>query len=221
MPPCKRQPAKTEYRRSSSIDPTGKASGRLDYSEFTVHPADQALNWFVQVRWHEFASCYVYYDSPLFNEYGEIIGEHQGNTIYLNPGADHVGEDLLHEIGHAVARHFNLIGVWENYYYRSWERVQQRLIGAVTHGRHWSRYLNEFAANTEDFSANAASELWAELFMLFYLYPGLPESELIASAIDDLRHNDDFQRLEQTLHTISSSWQLPGVASRPRSYPAF
>ena len=185
----------------------------------TPHPADDQLNWFVQVCWHPYASCYVYYDSPLFNEFGEIVGHHRANTIYLNPLADHPGEDLLHEVGHAVARHFDLVGHRDNHYCSHWEQGEQRLIGAVTHGRHWSRYLNGFAAAIDAFQSNAASELWAELYMLHHLYPDLPESNLINPALEKLRLDARYQRLEQAITELRFCWQLPGKSTSPRYYP--
>ena len=193
--------------------------GVLSFS--SPHPADAELDWFVRVYWHDYVSCYVYQDSPVFDPYGEVVGHHEANAIYLNPGADHVGEDLLHELGHAVARHFNLVGHRDNYYCSDWEQDQQRLIGAVAHGRHWSQYLNQYANATEDFHSNAASELWAELFMLYHLYPDLPEAELIEEAMAELQSNPDFLQLTGCIERIRFCWDLPASLSCPRGYPGY
>ena len=221
MPQSRRLLISTEYRRSKFSGGSSR-SGDNTVSPFaSPHPADTELNWFVRVYWHDYVSCYVYQDSPVFDPYGEVIGHHEANAIYLNPAADHIGEDLLHEVGHAVARHFDLVGHRENYYCSNWEQDQQRLIGAVAHGRHWSRYLNEFAAATDDFHSNAASELWAELFMLVHLYPELPEAELIADTITELRADPLFQRLQDSLQRARNTWALPGSTAVPRGYPGY
>ncbi len=221
MPQSKGFSVKTEYRRSKSSAGLSSPAGNSALSFASPHPADIELSWFVRVFWHDYVSCYVYQDSPVFNPYGEVIGHHEANAVYLNPGADHIGEDLLHEVGHAVARHFDLVGHRDNYYCSNWEQDQQRLIGAVTHGRHWSRYLNEYAAATDDFHTNAGSELWAELFMLFHLYPELPEAELISETICELQLNPMFQRLQNSLQAVRDCWLLPAAASLPRGYPGY
>lgn len=221
MPPFKTPSLNTGYRSSKSLAGSARPAGRSALSFSSPHPADAGLNWFVRVFWHDYVSCYVYYDSPVFDPYGDIVGHHQANAIYLNPGADHIGEDLLHEVGHAVARHFDLVGHRDNYYCSNWEQDQQRLIGAVTHGRHWSQYLNEFAAASGEFHTNAGSELWAELFMLYHLYPDLPEAELIDATICELQGNPDFQQLQSSLEELRLCWELPGSLGCPRGYPGY
>ncbi len=219
MPQMKRHSQKTEYRLLKTSAAATRRSDGVPGPFISPHPAHNALDWFVNVYWHDYVSCYVYYDSPVFDAYGDIVGYHQANSIYLNPAADHAGEDLLHELGHAVARHFDLVGHRDNYFCNGWEKDQQRLIGAVRHGRHWSQYLNQFAAITNGFQTNAASELWAELFMLYYLYPGLAESELITDTINSLRIDPRFQQMEASLKQARSCWQLPGMPAFPRNYP--
>ena len=66
-----------------------------------------------------------------------------------------------------------------------------RLIAQVTERNHWSSYLNLFAMNQEDFKTNAASELWAELFMLWHLQPDLPEAKLIDTTMSHVNKNPD------------------------------
>jgi hypothetical protein len=163
------------------------------------HPADAELGWFAGVRWHDFASCYVWQDCAVYDALGDVIGHHRGNTIYIDRASRHERRDLVHEMGHAVGRHFNRVGHRHNHYTGEWDPRAKRLIGAVSNGRHWSGHLNGYAAGVENFDFNAASEVWAELFMLFYLYPGLPESGIIESEIDRLRRDPEFCRLETVL----------------------
>ena len=173
------------------------------------HPADRNLGWFVGVYWHDFASCYVWEDCAVYNALGEVIGHHRGNCIYIDRTTVQGRRDLMHEIGHVVGRHFNLIGHRGNHYSGSWDKHARRLIGAVSSGRHWSGHLNAYAASDEQFAFNAASEIWAELFMLFYLYPGLAEAQIIASEIKALRREPQFARLEADLITVldqQSGW---------------
>lgn len=166
------------------------------------HPVDAELGWFTGVHWHDFASCYVWEDSAVFDSLGEVIGHHRGNTIYIDRASEHDLRDLLHEIGHAVGRHFDLVGHRGNRYAGEWDLRAKRLIGAVSNGRHWSGHLNAYAASVENFAFNAASEIWAELFMLFYLYPGLPETDIIEAEIDKLRRDTSFCRLEAVLSKV-------------------
>ena len=168
----------------------------------TPHPADADLGWFTGVRWHDFASCYVWEDCAVYNALGEVIGHHHGNTIFIDRSTRQHRRDLVHEIGHAVGRHFNLVANRHNHYTGAWDLRAKRLIGAVANGRHWSGHLNEFAASVENFSFNAASEIWAELFMLFYLYPGLPETTIIESEIEALRREPSFRRLEAAMARV-------------------
>ena len=191
---------RTEFRQSKPVNPSNSPAPALHRRwHGSRHPADADLHWFVNVRWHEYASCYVWIDCPIHGPFGDIVGYHKGNTIYLNRETRHQRQDLLHEAGHAVGRHYDLIGHRENHYSGSWERKTRRLIGAVSSGRHWSAYLNRYSASTPNFEFNAASEIWAELFMLYYLYPYLPEAQLIEAQIEKLRRDRSFGRLHSTL----------------------
>ena len=80
-----------------------------------------------------------------------------------------------------------MTGHTENNFNGIWDSDNQRLIAQVKQRTHWSSYLNLFALNQEDFIANAASELWAELFMLWHLHPELPEARLLDSTMVSLQ----------------------------------
>lgn len=140
---------------------------------------NQHLNSFVQVQSYEYTSCYLWHDRPLYNDFGEQIRLLKGDTIYLYEKSTSLNTDLFHELGHLVGRKCNLVGHKENGYLGRWQQTNKKLIAQVSEQRHWSSYLNSFAGSRADFKANAASELWAELFMLWHLYPTRPESRLI------------------------------------------
>ncbi len=201
-----RSQARAEFRRTQPVD-TPQRSKRNDigYDHVAPHPVDADLSWFVGVRWHRYASCYVWSDCPIFNAFGDVVGRRRGNTIYLERETSHHRQDLLHEVGHAVGRHFDMVGHRENHYAGAWDRSAKRLIGAIASGRHWSAYLNWYAARTRDFGFSAASEIWAELFMLHYLYPWLPEAGLIEGEIVALRRERDFCRLESALEKVGAA----------------
>ncbi|MEM7208361.1 MAG: hypothetical protein AAF434_11100 [Pseudomonadota bacterium] len=172
-------------------------------SEHDPHPASTDLEWIVDVRWHSYASCYVWYDSPSFDRFGDSAENYKANTIYVNRAAEYPQRDLLHEIGHVVGRYFNTVNHRENKFVGgSWENRSGRLIGAVSAGRHWSTYLNWYANNTKAFKFNCASELWAELFMLYYIEPTRPESKLIEDELGLLRKDIRFVRLETILREM-------------------
>ena len=148
----------------------------------TVH-----LKNIVSVEPYEFTSCYLWHDSPLYNEFGEKIRSLNGDTIYLYNQSTTPHTDLFHELGHFVGRKHNMTGHTENNFHGIWDSDNQRLIAQVKQRTHWSSYLNLFALNQEDFIANAASELWAELFMLWHLHPELPEARLLDSTMVSLQ----------------------------------
>lgn len=208
----------TEFRQNTAPH-TGSPRRETGNRPGSRHPLEADLGWFVGIRWHDYASCYVWVDCPLYNPLGDIVGHRRGNTIYLDRAARHQRQDLLHELGHAVGRHFDIVGHRENHYIGSWERRAQRLIGAVSSGRHWSAYLNWHAARTRDFAFSAASEIWAELFMLHFLYPQLPEAGLIEREIESLRRDRSFRRLEPVLTQICNSrgGEFPDSPGIPRS----
>ena len=133
----------------------------------------------VGVETYEYASCYLWYDRPLFDSFGEQIRQLPGDTIYLCRHTPTPAEDLFHELGHVVGRKFDLVGHAQNGFRGCWERRNKRLIWQVSAKRHWSQYLNRFAQERDNFQFNAASEIWAELFMLWHLYPYSDEARLL------------------------------------------
>ena len=141
----------------------------------------------ISVEPYEFTSCYLWHDSPLYNEFGEKIRDLRGDTIYLYNQSAMPQTDLFHELGHLVGRKLNMVGHTENSFQGIWDSNNQKLIAQVKQRTHWSGYLNLFALNQENFIANAASELWAELFMLWHLQPALPEARLLDSTMVSLQ----------------------------------
>ena len=144
------------------------------------------LDNIVDVQCYEYTSCYLWHDRPLYNNFGEQIRQLNGDTIYLYEKSTSPATDLLHELGHMVGRKFNMVGHIENGYQGIWESQNARLIAEVCGHNHWSDYLKEFALAQEGFAANAASELWAELFMLWHLYPQSPEAQLLKTTMNKL-----------------------------------
>jgi len=140
---------------------------------------DKHLSGIVAVTSYEYTSCYLWHDRPLYDEFGDKIKDLRGNTIYLNEQSLSLEHDLFHELGHLFARRHNLVGHSENGYQGSWENNHMQLIARVCQQNHWSSYLNLFSLQQKDFATKAASELWAELFMLRFLHPDYPEAELL------------------------------------------
>ena len=145
----------------------------------------------VAVDVYDYASCYLWHDRPLFNEFGETIAELRGETIYLYRASETPLRDLFHELGHVVARRQQLIGNAENGFNGSWEKENSKLIAEICAQRHWSGYLNLYALSHPEFATNAASELWAELFMLWHLQPDCDEADLISETMNDLQSTSD------------------------------
>ncbi|MDJ0778830.1 MAG: hypothetical protein QNJ85_13270 [Gammaproteobacteria bacterium] len=137
----------------------------------------------VDVEYYEFAPCYLWYDRPLYDCFGEPIRQLRGDTIYLHEQSSTPARDLFHELGHVVGRKCNQVGHSENGYRGDWEQQNARLIGLVSERRHWSGYLNLLPLNHGDFKTNAASEVWAELFMLWHLHPESAEARLLDNAM--------------------------------------
>lgn len=145
----------------------------------------------VCVQTYDYAPCYLWHDRPLYNEFGEQIDLLKGNTIYLHHQSSTPINDLFHELGHFIGRKYKTVGNRENFYQGTWEEANARLIAQVSQQSHWSAYLNLFSLNQDNFKANAASELWAELFMLWHLQPETPEAGLIDAAMRTIEHTDD------------------------------
>lgn len=153
------------------------------------------LSEIVEVKVYDYAPCYLWQSRPLYNEFGEQIELLNGNTIYLHNKSDSPARDLFHELGHLAGRKYQLIGNPENGYRGSWEQNNGRLIAQVSQSRHWSSYLNLFAMNQKDFKVNAASELWAELFMLWHLQPNMAEARLIDQSMDTIASYPEIQSI--------------------------
>jgi len=111
------------------------------YASSLVDIASGYLGEWVNIRTHNWNSLYVWCDASFYNAFGEVIGQREGDTIYLDNQSHCLHEDLFDELGHAVARKFDLIGHHDNGYIGSWQRRQARLIGRVQQHRHWSKYL--------------------------------------------------------------------------------
>ena len=140
---------------------------------------DKHLAGIVAVTTYEYTSCYLWHDRPLYDEFGDKIKDLSGNTIYLYEKSAAPQYDLFHELGHLFARRHNLIGYPENGYQGRWENNNTQLIARVCQQNHWSSYLNLFSVQQQDFATKAASELWAELFMLHWLHSDYPEAQLL------------------------------------------
>lgn len=149
------------------------------------------LREIVDVKSYRYTSCYLWHDRPLYNDFGEQIEVLRGDTIYLNRQAASLPGDLFHELGHVISRKYQLTGNRENSYHGVWEQQNGKLIAEVTAHRHWSAYLNLFAMECDNFKMNAASELWAELFMIRHLQPDLPEAQLIDDTMKSVGRNPD------------------------------
>jgi len=152
--------------------------------------ADTIVGNWVRVDQHEWHSLYAWNSSKLYDDFGDVIGALNANTIYLYHHSITPVEDLFHELGHAVARRFNLIGHQKNGFNGRWEKRQARLIAQIQHGRHWSPLLDAIRRqNLKEGNALTpalSSELWAEIFMSWYLYPDRPECELIELEMNDM-----------------------------------
>ena len=101
------------------------------------------------------------------------------------------------------------MGHSDNGYRGSWEQDSKKLIAEVSGRRHWSEYLNLFALTQDGFVANAASEIWAELFMLWHLQPDCPEARLIDDSMDILGERAELQ----TIRSFATELGMPRGAT--------
>lgn len=154
---------------------------------------------------YEYAPCYLWYDRPLFDEFGEVIRHLRGDTIYLQRDSATPLRDLFHELGHVAGRRCDLVGHSDNGYRGSWEQDNRKLIAEISTRRHWSDYLNLFALSRDDFVANAASEIWAELFMLWHLRPHSPEARLIDAPMATLRQQPDIHAIGELASDLGAA----------------
>lgn len=171
----------------------------------------------VAVSTYEYAPCYLWYDRPLFDSFGDEIRRLPGDTIYLFEHSTTPVQDLLHELGHVVGRKCNLVGHSKNGYRGSWEEGNKRLISQISANRHWSQYLNDFALGQKDFRWNAASEIWAELFMLWHLYPHSTEAELVDAQMLTLQHQPICRAIETLAAELrpAASFELSAAVEIP------
>lgn len=166
--------------------------------------AHSQLKTFVCIDSYEYSSCYLWQDSPVYDPFGEKIAYLKGDTIYLNQHSSSPLQDLFHEMGHAVGRKFDVVGHVENHFSGHWDQKAQRLVGSVKRRCHWSQYLNSFALLHDGFETNSQSELWAELFMLWYLYPLMDECVLIETEMRSLESLPQMQRIKQFASSIKT-----------------
>lgn len=148
--------------------------------------ARSSVGRWVNLETHRWSSLYAWNAVPLYDPYGERIGSLEANTIYLFAESPCPEEDLFHELGHVVARKFDLIGHRDNGFLGKWEKRQLRLVGSVQYGRHWSRLLDRVRSNSPPYTPDLTSEVWAELFMCWYLYPERREITYIAEEMHHL-----------------------------------
>ena len=91
-------------------------------ADFLRGLAQQNIGAWVGVEVHSYVPLYCWHGTPIFDPFGEYAGRLEPNTIYLYDASPTPVEDLFHEIGHAVARRFNLIGHRNNGFIGSWEQ---------------------------------------------------------------------------------------------------
>ena len=174
------------------MNPRSPSSSPTVPIEALVAIGNRHLDALVRVDVYDYASCYLWHDRPLFNEFGEAIAELRGETIYLFRASETPVRDLFHELGHVIARRHRLVGNSENGFNGSWEKDNAKLIAEICAQRHWSGYLNLYALSHPEFAMNAASELWAELFMLWHLHPECDEARLLDAGMRALEDQADF-----------------------------
>ena len=167
----------------------------------------------VRIDAYDYASCYLWHDRPLFNEFGEPIAELRGETIYLYRASKTPVRDLFHELGHVVARRQQLVGNAENGFNGSWEKANGKLIAEICAQRHWSGYLNLYALSHPEFAMNAASELWAELFMLWHLHPECDEARLLDAQMQIHLDHPDIRAIAD----LAGELELPVVYDRSQA----
>lgn len=165
--------------------------------------ARDSVGTWVNLQTHTWSSLYAWEAAPLFNSFGEQIGFLEANTIYLYHGSPCPEEDLLHELGHVVARKFDLIGHRCNGFLGRWEKRQLRLVGSVRHQRHWSRLLERVRSSAPPYTPDLTSEVWAELFMCWHLYPERREVTFIASEMNQLQNEPFMQSIAKLSRLLS------------------
>ena len=167
--------------------------------------AQHVLGNAIDVETYEYAPCYLWHDSPIYNEFGELVEVLKGDTIYLSKTSTNAIEDLFHELGHVIARRFDVVGHAENYFQGHWENQIKSHIGRVVHKRHWSAYLNLYSEMHSELQFNAASEIWAELFMMQFLYPENDETDLLSEEMTRLRSLEKYKELENRFFVLKQA----------------
>ena len=174
-------------------------AGRIRYRPDITYVQSMArrhVGSWVGIEVHRHGPLYCWRETPVYNAFGEKSGRLLANTIYLCDHSPCPLEDLFHEIGHVVARRFDLTGHRENGFRGCWEQRQYRLVGLVSTGRHWSPMLNRVDQSASRLSPDLASELWAELFMCWFLYPEREETCLIAREMRMIRGSSEIRSIE-------------------------
>ncbi len=167
--------------------------------------ARQHIDTWVGVDVHPYVPLYCWRDTPTFNAFGEQTGALKANTIYLCDSSPTPVEDLFHEIGHVVARRFDLLGHRHNGFIGAWEQRQKRLVGTIGSGRHWSHLLNQIRRSAPGYTPDLASEVWAELFMCWYLYPEIEETAFIKAEMGRIKEKPEMETVTTLAYRLSSS----------------
>ncbi len=178
-----------------------------------VARCEPVLAGIVNLDIYDYAPCYLWYDSPLYDSFGDVIGRLRGDTIYLDRESATPVRDLFHELGHVVGRKCDLVGHVENGFRGGWDQSNRRLIAQVCARKHWSSYLNLLALARDDFVANAGSEIWAELFMIWHLHPDCEEARLLDAPMRALRDHPVCRAIEDLVNEL-------GFARGPRDTAA-
>jgi len=164
------------------------------------------LNGWINVDVHPWRSLYAWNNGKLYDTFGDQVGKLEENTVYLYRYSTNPEEDLFHELGHAIARKFDLIGHQKNGYYGSWENRQKRLIAQIQHNRHWSPLLQRiYQQNQREGNLDTpalGSELWAELFMSWHLYPERSEREYIGLEMQKLANTAELMSIRETCSAL-------------------
>ncbi len=173
-----------------------------------VQLANEVLGDWVRIDQHPWRSLYAWQSSTLYDDFGDPVGSITANTVYLCEISLTPHEDLFHELGHAIARKFDFIGHRANGFSGSWEQRQARLIAQIRHDRHWSERLktiwesNRCEGNLSP--SSLSSEIWAEMFMSWYFYPGRPEISIIAKEMDSIKNTRQSANIVTLFEKIAS-----------------
>ena len=180
-------------------DHTGRS---LSIDELVAHCRD-TLAGLVAVETYEFASCYLWYDRPLYNDFGEEIRRLQGDTIYLQRDSDTPLRDLFHELGHVIGRHCRQVGNSENGYRGEWERRQRE-----THRRNRRAASLEALISivsrkaNETFTPTRRAKPGPNCSCCGTSYPFSEEAALLDPAMAALRENAAYQLVSRLAKSV-------------------